>query len=82
MKRKYGLLKKAYELAVLCQCDMALIVVPQTGPAHQFSSRPLVDFMNLLERYRKSGQYKEDDLASLYQVSCFGFFYSKCFHPT
>ncbi|KAI9026591.1 hypothetical protein CLU79DRAFT_742459 [Phycomyces nitens] len=31
LKRKYGLMKKAYELSVLCNCEIALIIFNNTN---------------------------------------------------
>ncbi|KAG5558482.1 hypothetical protein RHGRI_008426 [Rhododendron griersonianum] len=37
-KRRNGLLKKAYELSVLCDAQVALIIFSPTGRLHEFSS--------------------------------------------
>lgn len=37
-KRRSGLLKKAYELSVLCDAQVALIVFSSTGKLYEFSS--------------------------------------------
>lgn len=37
-KRKAGLFKKAYELSVLCKCDVALIVFDSQGRLYQYSN--------------------------------------------
>ncbi|KAL3645257.1 hypothetical protein CASFOL_010437 [Castilleja foliolosa] len=37
-KRKNGLLKKAYELSVLCDAEVALIIFSQKGRLYEFSS--------------------------------------------
>lgn len=37
-KRRNGLLKKAYELSVLCEAEVALIVFSQKGRLYEFSS--------------------------------------------
>ena len=34
-KRKFGLMKKAYELSVLCDCEIALIVFNSTNKLFQ-----------------------------------------------
>ncbi|KAI9318095.1 hypothetical protein BX666DRAFT_1830261, partial [Dichotomocladium elegans] len=38
LKRKYGLMKKAYELSVLCNCEVALIIFNAHGKLVQYSS--------------------------------------------
>ncbi|PAA55019.1 hypothetical protein BOX15_Mlig012323g3 [Macrostomum lignano] len=47
-KRKFGLMKKAYELSVLCDCEVALIVFNGNNRLHQYAS---TDMDRLLLRY-------------------------------
>lgn len=49
-KRRSGLLKKAYELSVLCDAEVAVIVFSQNGRLYEFSSS---DMTKILERYRE-----------------------------
>ncbi|KAL4227302.1 Myocyte-specific enhancer factor 2C [Mactra antiquata] len=37
-KRKFGLMKKAYELSVLCDCEIALIIFTQNNKLYQYAS--------------------------------------------
>lgn len=37
-KRKSGLLKKAYELSVLCDAEVALIILSNSGKLYEFSN--------------------------------------------
>ena len=47
-KRKGGLFKKAYELSVLCQVKIAVIILDSENTAHEFSS---CDIEELLKDY-------------------------------
>ena len=38
MKRKFGLMKKAFELSVLCKCEIALIITKDNKMAQYTSS--------------------------------------------
>lgn len=49
VKRKAGLFKKAYELSVLCDVDLAVIVVGSNNKVYEFST---VDTNELLKCYR------------------------------
>lgn len=42
-KRRNGLLKKAFELSVLCDAEVSLIAFSATGKAYQFSSHEYVN---------------------------------------
>ncbi|XP_016200995.1 MADS-box protein AGL42 [Arachis ipaensis] len=55
-KRRSGLLKKAHELSVLCDAQIALIIFSQSGRLFEYSSTS--DMEQMLERYR---QYVADD---------------------
>eukprot|EP01134_Creolimax_fragrantissima_P000708 CFRG0708T1 len=49
-KRKLGLMKKAYELSVLCGCDVGLIIFEKQ--VHQYSN---VEIEGLFERFKEVG---------------------------
>ncbi|KAG5234510.1 REDUCED SHOOT BRANCHING [Salix suchowensis] len=49
-KRRNGLLKKAYELSLLCDAEVALIIFSSHGKLFEFGS---VDINNTLQRYRQ-----------------------------
>ncbi|KAB2620705.1 MADS-box protein SOC1-like [Pyrus ussuriensis x Pyrus communis] len=49
-KRRNGLLKKAYELSVLCDAEVAVITFSQKGRIYEFSSS---DMHQTIERYLK-----------------------------
>jgi hypothetical protein len=57
-KRRNGLLKKAYELSVLCDAEVGLIVFSPRGKVYEFS-RPCMQKM--LERYQKYSQESDID---------------------
>ncbi|GMI76844.1 AGAMOUS-like 31, MADS AFFECTING FLOWERING 2 [Hibiscus trionum] len=48
-KRKNGLMKKAGDLAVLCDVDVALIIISSTGLPYQFSTAQ--SLRQILDRY-------------------------------
>lgn len=50
VKRKAGLFKKAHELAVLCQVDLAVIIIGNNNKVYEFSS---VEMKELLDYYLK-----------------------------
>lgn len=44
-KRRNGLLKKAHELSVLCDAEVAVIVFSQKGRLYEFSSSEYVSWL-------------------------------------
>ncbi|XP_027099549.1 agamous-like MADS-box protein AGL9 homolog isoform X2 [Coffea eugenioides] len=50
-KRRNGLLKKAYELSVLCDAEVALIIFSNRGKLYEFCSSS--SMVKTLERYQK-----------------------------
>ncbi|CAI0553221.1 unnamed protein product [Linum tenue] len=50
-KRRNGLLKKAYELSVLCDAEVALIIFSNRGKLYEFCSTN--NMLKTLERYQK-----------------------------
>ncbi|XP_016456449.1 MADS-box transcription factor 23-like isoform X1 [Nicotiana tabacum] len=49
-KRRNGLLKKAKELAILCDAEVGLIIFSSTGKLYEFSSNSM---MAIIDRYNK-----------------------------
>ncbi|KAG2735167.1 hypothetical protein G9P44_001381 [Scheffersomyces stipitis] len=56
VKRKAGLFKKAHELAVLCQVDLAVIIVGSNNKIYEFSS---VDTGELIKSYQHTCKTKQ-----------------------
>ncbi|KAI8878560.1 hypothetical protein K501DRAFT_287822 [Backusella circina FSU 941] len=56
LKRKHGLMKKAYELSVLCNCEVALVIMTSNNKVIQYSSS---DMDSLLNRFKQSGTPNE-----------------------
>ncbi|KAF8406125.1 hypothetical protein HHK36_008205 [Tetracentron sinense] len=50
-KRRSGLLKKAKELAILCDAEVGLVVFSSTGKLHEFANTSM---KSVIERYNKS----------------------------
>lgn len=57
-KRRNGLLKKAYELSVLCDAQVALIIFSQKGKLYEFSSS---NMQRTIERYRECAKEQQID---------------------
>nr|WBK62425.1 SUPPRESSOR OF OVEREXPRESSION OF CONSTANS 1-5 protein [Larix kaempferi] len=59
-KRRNGLLKKAYELSVLCDAEVAVIVFSPRGKIYEFASPSM---QKLLEKYQKYSE--ESDINNI-----------------
>ncbi|CCF59854.1 hypothetical protein KAFR_0I00730 [Kazachstania africana CBS 2517] len=70
IKRKAGLFKKAHELSVLCQVDVALIILGSNNTFYEYSS---VDMGDLLEHYKLNSTLRH----SVKEPSDFGDFQKK-----
>ncbi|XP_010272601.1 PREDICTED: MADS-box protein SOC1-like [Nelumbo nucifera] len=55
-KRRNGLLKKAFELSVLCDAEVALIVFSPRGKLYEFSSSSMNKTIERYQRYSKDVQ--------------------------
>ncbi|KAG4990023.1 hypothetical protein JHK82_032333 [Glycine max] len=58
-KRRNGLLKKAYELSVLCDAEVALIIFSNRGKQYEFCSGS--SMLKTLERYQKCNYGAPED---------------------
>nr|BAO74163.1 MADS-box transcription factor SEP3.1 [Torenia fournieri] len=59
-KRRNGLLKKAYELSVLCDAEVALIIFSSRGKLYEFGSNSIT---KTLERYQRCCFNPQDNTA-------------------
>uniref|UniRef100_A0A0E0LWC4 MADS-box domain-containing protein n=1 Tax=Oryza punctata TaxID=4537 RepID=A0A0E0LWC4_ORYPU len=71
-KRRNGLIKKAYELSVLCDIDVALVMFSPSGRLNHFSGRRGVEdvilrYMNLSEHDRGEAIQNREYLISMLQ---------------
>uniref|UniRef100_A0AAQ4NTS1 MADS-box domain-containing protein n=1 Tax=Gasterosteus aculeatus aculeatus TaxID=481459 RepID=A0AAQ4NTS1_GASAC len=55
-KRKFGLMKKAYELSVLCDCEIALIIFNSTNKLFQYAN---TDMDKVLLKYTEYNEPHE-----------------------
>nr|WLF01165.1 MIKC-type MADS-box transcription factor FBP9 [Petunia x hybrida] len=61
-KRRNGLLKKAYELSVLCDAEVALIIFSSRGKLYEFCSTS--SMMKTLEKYQQCSYASLDPMQS------------------
>lgn len=61
-KRRSGLLKKAHEISVLCDAEVALIVFSTKGKLFEYSSDPCME--RILERYERYSYAERQLVAS------------------
>uniref|UniRef100_A0A8C1GKD0 Myocyte enhancer factor 2d n=1 Tax=Cyprinus carpio TaxID=7962 RepID=A0A8C1GKD0_CYPCA len=72
-KRKFGLMKKAYELSVLCDCEIALIIFNHSNKLFQYAS---TDMDKVLLKYTEYNEPHEKCVCSsrehegLFRGSC------------
>ncbi|XP_042039001.1 MADS-box protein SOC1-like isoform X2 [Salvia splendens] len=55
-KRRNGLLKKAFELSVLCDAEVALIIFSPRGKLHEFASSSMHETIERYQKYTKDSQ--------------------------
>ncbi|XP_058745601.1 MADS-box protein SOC1-like [Vicia villosa] len=60
-KRRNGLMKKAFELSILCDAEVALIVFSPRGRIYEFASSSILD---TIERYRSQRRINNTPTAS------------------
>lgn len=79
MKRKFGLMKKAYELSVLCDCEIALIIFNSSNKLFQYAS---TDMDKVLLKYTEYNEPHESrtnsDIVEVSNLSGNGSLMSKC----
>ena len=67
-KRKFGLMKKAYELSVLCDCEIALIIFNGSNKLFQYAS---TDMDKVLLKYTEYNEPHESRTnKDIIEVSC------------
>ena len=68
-KRKFGLMKKAYELSVLCDCEIAVIIFNSHNKLFQYAS---TDMDKVLLKYTgqsdQKQQFSEEIREKVYQI--------------
>ena len=60
-KRKFGLFKKAYELSVLCGCEVGLIIFSTNNKLFQFASSDMDRILLRYTEYPEPNEYKTND---------------------
>ncbi|XP_061339629.1 MADS-box protein SOC1-like [Gastrolobium bilobum] len=62
-KRRNGLLKKAFELSVLCDAEVALIIFSPRGKLYEFASSSMQETIERYRRHNRSSQtaHKPDE---------------------
>ncbi|KAF3325733.1 MADS-box transcription factor 29-like protein [Carex littledalei] len=66
-KRRNGLLKKANELAILCDAQVGVIIFSCTGKMFEFCSSPL-NLRYLIDKYQKHVSVQGEDFGARHQM--------------
>ncbi|CAH8487891.1 unnamed protein product [Schistosoma margrebowiei] len=56
-KRKSGLFKKAYELSVLCECEIALLVFTRSNRLYQYASVTVEHALQRLKKHHRANEF-------------------------
>ncbi|XP_020270078.1 MADS-box protein AeAP3-2-like isoform X2 [Asparagus officinalis] len=65
-KRRGGLLKKAHELAILCDAQVGVIVFSSSGKMFEYCNPPL-SMHHIIERYQRATNVRFDDIETHHQ---------------
>jgi len=60
-KRKFGLIKKAYELSVLCDCEVAIIIFNESNKLYQYAN---TDMDQILLKYTEYSDEPHETLTN------------------
>ncbi|XP_022682234.1 MADS-box transcription factor 51 isoform X1 [Setaria italica] len=60
-KRRAGLLKKAFELSLLCDAEVALIIFSPAGKLHEYASTSIEDTYNRYKQFSGAGKTEDGD---------------------
>lgn len=66
-KRRNGLLKKAKELAILCDAEVGLIIFSSTGKLYEFSSNSM---RAIIDRYNEMKEEHHNLMSPMSEVKC------------
>lgn len=70
LKRKYGLMKKAYELSVLCDCEIALIIFNSNNKLVQYASTEIDKILMKYTEVCVVSAFQLTQNAKLLNLSC------------
>jgi len=68
-KRKYGLLKKAYELSILCDTEIAIMMITNNCKLYQYASSNINEFLMKYTEIQEPFESKTN--ADVWQVVVF-----------
>jgi hypothetical protein len=60
-KRKFGLMKKAYELSILCGCEVGLIVFSHNNKLFQYASSDMDSLLLRYTEHTEPHEYRTND---------------------
>ncbi|KAL8261638.1 hypothetical protein R6Q59_025687 [Mikania micrantha] len=66
-KRRAGLMKKAKELAILCDAEVGVVIFSSTGKLYEFASSPM---QNIISRYEKNSNCWKDQVSVTNVSAC------------
>ncbi|XP_038975160.1 MADS-box protein AeAP3-2-like [Phoenix dactylifera] len=68
-KRRGGLLKKAKELAILCDAQVGVVIFSSSGKMFEYSSAPL-SMRQIIDRYQRATSTRFEEIDNQQQIFC------------
>ncbi|XP_020109779.1 MADS-box protein AeAP3-2-like isoform X1 [Ananas comosus] len=69
-KRRGGLLKKANELAVLCDAQVGVVIFSSSGKMFEFCSPPALSMRHLIDRYQRVTSTRFEEIDNQQHIFC------------